>query len=55
MANCPCCGKEMNVRNVHITYEKGHVPAEKDDVVYVCNKGSCKGVLLPQSIFGVGP
>ena len=49
---CPNCDGELSERKVHITYENGKT---MDDMVYVCNKNSCGGVFLPQSIFGVGP
>lgn len=52
MPKCPKCGGEMEKRDVRITYPNKKV---KDDVVYVCNKGSCNGVFIPESIFGVGP
>ena len=49
---CPYCNAELEERKIKITYPNGDV---KDDTVYVCLKGSCGGVFVPQSIFGVHP
>jgi hypothetical protein len=49
---CPYCKKELEERKIVITYPNGDV---KTDTVYVCLKGSCGGVFVPQSIFGVHP
>jgi len=49
---CPRCKSVMEERTVTIQYEKGKPVT---DTYYVCRKGSCNGVFLPESIFGVHP
>jgi uncharacterized protein with PIN domain len=49
-AYCPNCGEEMEARKNKITRKKSP-EQEIEDTVYVCP--ACKGVFIPESIFGV--